>query len=104
MTMFDRQAFQLVTLVVPHALEASVARDLGRLGASGWTVTDTRGSPRASGDREGWSTGVRFEAVVPPVVAEAILQHAAETWFPEHAAVAWVSAVAVARPAKFAGG
>lgn len=98
--MLDSKAFRLVTLVVPAALEDSVAADLGRLGASGWTVTDTRGSPRASG---GSTRGVRFEAVVPPVVAEAILQHAAEAWFPEHAAVAWVSPVSVARPAKFLG-
>ena len=92
----------LVTLVVEEVLEERVTQELMEMGASGFTVCDSRGRGSRglrTGDIPG--QGVRVEALVSPEVADAIFLHAESSWFPHYAVVAWRSAVEVVRGDKY---
>lgn len=92
----------LVTLVVEEVLEERVTHDLMEMGASGFTVCDSRGRGSRglrTGDIPG--QGVRVEALVSQEVADVIFRHAESAWFPHYAVVAWRSKVEVVRGDKY---
>lgn len=95
-------SLKLVTIVAEPVLEARLTQELRALGASGVTVTESRGQGsrgmRAS-DIPG--TGVRLEAVVGPDVADKVVEHVAAAYFPRYAVIAWVSDVQVVRGDKY---
>ncbi len=95
-------ALKLVTIVAEPVLEEHITELLHRLGARGHTVTDSRGAGsrgmRASDPPGG---GVRIEAVVSAEVADRILGHVAEQYFPHYAVIAFVSTVEVVRGEKY---
>ena len=68
----------------------------------GHTVTDSRGAGsrgmRASDPPGG---GVRIEAVVSAEVADRILHHVVEQYFPNYAAIAFLTTVEVVRGEKY---
>ena len=96
------ERLKLVTLVAEPVLEERLSSKLRELGATGFTVTDSRGQGsrgiRAS-DVPG--QGVRLEAVVSAQVAEAILTHVRDHYFPSYAVIAWVADVEVVRGDKY---
>lgn len=93
---------KLVTIVAEPVLEEQLAELLHRLGARGHTVTDSRGAGsrgmRASDPPGG---GVRIEAVVSAEVADRILGHVAEQYFPNYAVIAFLTTVEVVRGEKY---
>ncbi len=93
---------KLVTIVAEPVLEERLTGELRRLGARGWTVTESRGEGsrgiRAS-DIPG--SGVRIETVVSATVADAILGHVARQYFPRYAVIAYVTTVDVVRGDKY---
>lgn len=94
---------KLVTIVAEPVLEERLIAELQRLGARGHTVTDTRGAGsrgmRASDPPGG---GVRIETVVTATVADRIMAHVADQWFPHYAVIAFVTDVHVVRGEKYA--
>ena len=94
---------KLVTIVAEPVLEERLITELQRLGARGHTVTDTRGAGsrgmRASDPPGG---GVRIETVVTANVADRIMAHVADQWFPHYAVIAFVTDVHVVRGEKYA--
>lgn len=96
---------KLVTIVAEPVLEHRITDALRSLGATGFTITESRGEGsrgmRAS-DIPG--AGVRIEAVVSAPAAGRIIDHVAETYFRSYAVIAWVTEVSVVRGEKYVGG
>lgn len=93
---------KLVTIVAEPVLEEQIVELLHRLGARGHTVTDSRGAGsrgmRASDPPGG---GVRIEVVVSAEVADRILDHVAQHYFPNYAVIAFLTTVEVVRGEKY---
>jgi nitrogen regulatory protein P-II 2 len=93
---------KLITIVAEPVLEEQITFELRKLGARGFTVTASHGEGsrgmRASavpGD------GVRIEAVVSAPVADRVLDHVAQHYFPRYAVIAFVGDVQVVRGEKY---
>jgi nitrogen regulatory protein P-II 2 len=98
----DTVALKLVTLVAEPVLEEKLTGELSKLGARGWTVTDSRGEgSRGIRASEVPGTSIRIEVVVSAAVANAILVHVKDHYFPRYAVIAWVCAVEVVRGDKY---
>jgi len=95
----------LITIVAEPVLEERLTRKLLELGATGYTVMDIRGRGTRgirTGDIPG--QGIRIETLVTDEVADAILERAAESWFPHYAVVVWASPARVVRGDKYVEG
>jgi nitrogen regulatory protein PII len=77
--MVDTAHVKLITIIASSELQERLEKDLRRLGASGYTVSqvDGRGQhgPRTRGMFD--IGNVRIETIVAPAIAEAILTHLA---------------------------
>lgn len=93
---------KLVTIVVEPVLEPRITAALKSLGATGYTVTEARGTG-SRGTRMGEvpGEGRRIEAVVSPPAAERILQYIADHYFADFAIIAFVTDVEVLRGEKY---
>ncbi|MFC5299770.1 P-II family nitrogen regulator [Azospira restricta] len=94
----------LLTVVCEASLEDDLVADLGTLGATGYTITDARGSG-AHGVRDAaWPPGanIRVEVLCDGRTAEAIAHHLEERYYADYAMVLFTSDVGVLRPRKFA--
>lgn len=98
----DRVPLELVTIVAETVLEDRLTRELMELGATGFTVTESRGRG-SRGVRAGTIPGesVRIEVVVGRPAADAILARIRERYFPDYAVIAWVTTVEVLRGEKY---
>ena len=95
-------SLRLVTIVAEPVLEEQIVELLHRLGARGHTVTDSRGAgSRGMRAADPPGGGVRIEVVVSAEVADRILRHVAEQYFPNYAVIAFVSSVDVVRGDKY---
>lgn len=100
----DTHELTLVTLVAEPVLEDRLKSELLELGATGYTVTETRGRGSRgirTGDIPG--QGIRIETLVGADVADRLLDRAAESWFPHYAVVVWETTVRVVRGDKYVG-
>jgi hypothetical protein len=98
-----RETRKLVTIVTETVLEAGVCAALGRLGATGYTVTNARGSGSRGVRDAGWASSgnVRIEAVCNAGVAERIENYLREHYYDDYAMIVYTSDVTVLRPEKF---
>lgn len=94
---------KLVTIVTEALIEAELCREIERLGARGYTVTDARGAGSRGVRDAGWDTGrnVRIEAVCAPDVAERIETRLREHYFESYAMICFTGDVDVMRSEKF---
>ena len=100
----DLHRLCLVTIVAETVLGDQITRSLLELGATGYTVTESRGRGSRgirTGDIPG--TGLRIEAVVGTEVARAILKMVQERYFADYAVIAWTTEVDVVRGDKYLG-
>ena len=98
----DRVPLELVTIIAETVLEEPVTRGLLERGATGYTVTPSRGRGSRgirSGDVPGES--VRIEVVIPPDGAQRILEWIREVYFPHYAVIVWVTPAEVLRGDKY---
>ena len=93
----------LVTLVTESSLESKICRQLERLGATGYTITDARGKGSQGSRGGGWDadSNIRIEIICRPTVADAITQFAQSEYFDNFAMVVYSHPVNVARANKF---
>jgi nitrogen regulatory protein PII len=97
-----RVPLKLVTIVAEPVLEDQLTGALRRLGARGFTVTESRGEgSRGMRASEVPGQGVRIESVVSEAVADRILDHVAAHYFANYAVIAYVSSVEVVRGDKY---
>jgi len=93
---------KLLTIVAEPILETRLTADLKEMGASGFTVTDSRGEGSRgirTGDVPG--SGIRIETVVSEEVSSRILDFIARHYFQSYAVIAFVSTVDVVRGEKY---
>jgi len=93
----------VVTLVTEASLESKICRQLERLGATGYTITDARGKGSQGSRNGGWDAdkNVRIEVICATAVAAAITEFAQSEYFDNFAMVVYSHPVTVARAVKF---
>ncbi|NCW44321.1 MAG: transcriptional regulator [Gemmatimonadaceae bacterium] len=94
--------FKLVTIIAEPVLEPRITQELRKLGASGFTVVEGRGQgSRALHAAEIPGINVRIETIVPPDVADRIVEHVAKSYFADYEVIAYLSDVQVVRGEKY---
>ena len=94
---------KLVTIVTEAPLEQNLLKDLERLGAGGYTITDARGKGSRGVRNAQWehSGTIRVEVLCDAPTAAAIAAHLKDRYYDDYAMVLFISDVEVLRPAKF---
>lgn len=94
---------KLLTIVTEAALESVLVKEIGALGARGYTVTDARGKGRRGPRDAAWneSSNIRIEILCDAAVADAIATHLQARYYDDYGMVLFVNDVAVLRPEKF---
>lgn len=95
---------KLVTIVTEALIEEHVLKDILRLGAFGYTVTEARGKGNRGTREANWeltSSNVRIEVVCEEKVAEAIAAHLQEHYYRNYGMILFMSDVEVLRSKKF---
>ena len=100
--MQDRKR-KLLTVVTEAALEGTLVRDIDRLNAHGYTISDARGRGSRGVRNAGWeaSGNIRIEVVCDTETAGAIAAHLQEHYYDNYAMILFVSDIEVLRPEKF---
>jgi nitrogen regulatory protein P-II 2 len=94
---------KMVVIVAEPVLEVRLVAELRDIGATGCTILDGRGE----GSRHGHATdmpgaNIRIEAIVPPPIADRIMEHVSTKYFEHYSFIAYVLDVGVARSTKYA--
>ncbi|MCY7353606.1 MAG: hypothetical protein LH470_00680 [Lysobacter sp.] len=94
---------KLLTIVTEAPLEQNLLKDLERLGAGGYTITDARGKGSRGVRNAQWehSGTIRVEVVCDAATADAIAAHLKDRYYDDYAMILFISDVDVLRPAKF---
>ena len=94
---------KLLTIVTEAALEHELVRELERLGAHGYTVTDARGKGGRGIRNAGWdlSANIRVEVVCTTGTAHAVAAVLRERYYDNYAMILFIGDVEVLRPEKF---
>ena len=94
---------KLLTIITEAAIENHLLKDLQRLGAHGYTVTNARGKGSRGVRDAGWdaSANIRVEVVCDLATAERIARHLREHYYENYAMITMVNDVQVLRPEKF---
>lgn len=101
--MAAEEKLKLVTIVTEALLEAGITTTLKKLGATGYTITDARGSGSRGVRDAGWSSSgnIRIEVICTPEVADRIATHLREHYYENYAMIIFIADVGVLRPGKF---
>lgn len=95
-------ALKLVTIIAEAVLHDRLIREIKNLGAKGYTITQVRGEGSRGVRASEWEgQNVKIETLVSSAVADAILQHLSEHYFPLYAVVAYVQTAEVVRGDKY---
>lgn len=94
---------RLLTIIAEAALENTLIRDIDRLGAKGYTITDARGKgSRGVRDAEWEASGnIRVEVIGHPDTVRIIADHLQQHYYDDYAMILFVGDVEVLRPEKF---
>ena len=93
----------LLTIITEAALESTLVRELERLHAHGYTITDARGKG-SRGERDAsWeaSGNIRVEVVCDASTAEDIAGYLQAHYYDDYAMIVYTSEITVLRPEKF---
>lgn len=99
----DGHTRRLLTIVTEAALEATLTRELVRLGAHGYTITNARGKGDRGVRDAGWeaSSNIRVEVLCDAETADRIVTFLRERYYDDFAMILFVADVEVLRPGKF---
>lgn len=94
---------KLLTIVTESVLEGSLTRDIERLGAHGYTITDCRGKGSRGVRNASWeaSGNIRIEVVCDTHTADAITTHLQAHYYDDYAMIMIIGEVDVLREDKF---
>lgn len=94
---------KLLTIVTEAALETHLTRDLDKLGAPGYTITNARGRGQRGVRQATWETdsNIRVEIICDDATADKIAGHLREHYYDNYAMILALSDVEVLRPEKF---
>lgn len=99
----NNHLLKLLTIVTESTLEKTLIKDIDRLGAHGYTITDARGKGGRGARRAHWqeSSNIRIEIVCSQGTAEKIANHLQANYYDNYAMILFITDVAVLRPQKF---
>jgi len=94
---------KLVTIITESSLETTLTRDVEKLGAHGYTISDARGKGARGVRDAGWdaSSNIRMEVICNDNTAQAIIAHLAAKYYDNYAMVIYSMDVSILRPEKF---
>jgi len=94
---------KLLTVITEAALEGTLVRDLDRLNAHGYTITDARGKGSRGVRDAGWeaSGNIRIEVVCEAETADAIAAYLQAHYHDDYAMILFMSDITVLRREKF---
>ncbi|MDT8408577.1 MAG: transcriptional regulator [Wenzhouxiangellaceae bacterium] len=94
---------KLLTVVTEAALESALTRDLERLGAHGYTVSNARGKGSRGVREAGWEadSNIRVEVVCDDATARRIAAFLQQQYYDDYAMILLLGEVEVLRPDKF---
>lgn len=94
---------KLLTVVTEAALEATLIKDLDRLNAHGYTISDVRGKGSRGVRHADWdlNASIRVEVVCDAATAETIATHLQTHYYDNYAMIMFTSDIDVVRPEKF---
>lgn len=94
---------KLLTIITEAAIEHALLKDVERLGAQGYTLTEARGKGSRGVRSSDWDAtrNVRIEVVCDAATAEAIAAYFQANYYDDYAMILFVTDVAVLRPDKF---
>ena len=95
---------KLITIVTESVLENEICEAMEGLGASGYTVTNARGSGSRGVRDAGWSSSsnIRIEVICSKETADRIATLLRETYYDDYAMIFFEGDVRVLREDKFA--
>ncbi len=99
----EKHTRQLLVIIAEATLETHLIKEVMRLGARGYTVTEVKGGG-SEGVREGaWDADrtVRMDVVCEPAVADTIAEYVLATYAPHYSMTLFFSEVQVVREQKF---
>ncbi len=93
----------LITIITEAPLEHTITRDIERLGAHGFTITDARGKGKRGLRDAGWdaSSNIRIEVLCSSDIAEKIARRMKQRYYMNYAMVVYRQEVSVSRPEEF---
>lgn len=94
---------KLLTVVTEAALESTLVKDIERMNAHGYTITDARGKGHRGVRSAGWeaNSNIRLEVVCDDATADSIAAYLQENYYADYAMILFLSDVEVLRPEKF---
>ena len=94
---------KLVTIITEAVLEPDLLEELEELGASGYTITEARGSGSRGVRDAGWSSSsnIRVEVVCSTDLADKIEDRLRSKYYDHYAMILFESDVRVLRMGKF---
>ena len=94
---------KLLTVVTEAVLEKALVRDLERLGAHGYTLTEARGNGSRGLRNAGWeaSSNIRLEVVCDAATAHKLAAHLQAHYYADYGMILFMHDVEVLRPEKF---
>ncbi len=94
---------KLLTVVTEAALESTLVKDIERMNAHGYTITDARGKGHRGVRSAGWeaNSNIRLEVVCDDATADTIAAYLQEHYYTDYAMILFLSDVEVLRPEKF---
>jgi nitrogen regulatory protein PII len=94
---------KLVTIVTEAVLEPELLEELEDLGASGYTITEARGSGSRGVRDAGWisSGNIRVEIGCSSELADRIAGRLRDKYYDHYAMILFESDIRVLRPGKF---
>lgn len=94
---------KLLTIITEAAIENRLLKDLDRLGAHGYTVSDARGRGSRGARDSAWDTSsnIRIEVVCDDQTARSIAAHVQAHYYDDYGMILFAVEVDVLRPSKF---
>ena len=98
-----RHTRKLLTVITEAALESTLVRDIDRLHAHGYTITDARGKGSRGARNAVWeaSGNIRIEVVCDAATADEIAAYLQKQYYDNYAMILFISDIEVLRPEKF---
>ena len=94
---------KLLTIVTEAAIEGVLLRDLERLGAQGYTVSEARGKGSRGVRNADWdaSRNVRIEVVCDAPTAQRVAEHLQARYYDDYGMILFMTDITVLRAEKF---
>jgi nitrogen regulatory protein P-II 2 len=93
---------KLITIIAERLLRKEIIASLTRLGAKGYTMSETTGEGSRGIRASDWEgRNVRIETIVSEPVAHKIMKEVAEKYFANYAVITFIQDVKVMRGDKY---